>query len=58
MKLRDRAFTYLKQAVGENREYGRIVFRRNPDWLKEYTSDCWEQQKQRAAEKVETSANG
>lgn len=58
MQLRDRAFTYLKQAVDEIRECGRFVFWRNPDRLKGYASDYWKQQKKSATEKVETSVNG
>jgi hypothetical protein len=52
MQLRDRAFTYLKQAIDEIRECGRFVFWRNPDRLKGYTSDYWKQQKKSLAEKV------
>lgn len=39
MQLRDKAFTYLKQAVDEIRECGKFAFWRNPDRLKGYVSD-------------------
>ena len=41
MLVRDKAFTYLKQAVDEIRECGKFVFWRNPDRLKGYVSDYW-----------------
>jgi hypothetical protein len=37
--LRDKAYTYLKQAVDEIRQYGKYVFWRNPDRLKGYSSN-------------------
>lgn len=40
--IRDKAFTYLKQAVDEIRDCGKFVFWRNPDRLKGYTSDYWQ----------------
>lgn len=39
MQIRDKAYTYLKQAVDEIRECGKFVFWRNPDRLKGYVSD-------------------
>lgn len=36
MLVRDKAFTYLKQAVDQIRECGKFVFWRNPDRLKGY----------------------
>lgn len=36
--LRDKAYTYLKQAVDEVRQHGKYVFWRNPDRLKGYSS--------------------
>lgn len=41
MIIRDRAFTYLKQAVDEIRNCGKYVFWRNPDRLKGYFSEHW-----------------
>ena len=41
MIVRDKAYTYLKQAVDEIRECGKFVFWRNPDRLKGYVSDYW-----------------
>lgn len=51
MQIRDKAYTYLKQAVDEIRECGKFVFWRNPDRLKGYNSDYWKAQKQSAPEK-------
>lgn len=42
MIIRDKAFTYLKQAVDEIRDCGKFVFWRNPDRLKGYASDYWQ----------------
>lgn len=36
--VRDKAYTYLKQAIDEIRECGKFAFWRNPDRLKGYTS--------------------
>ena len=52
MIIRDKAYTYLKQAVDEIRESGKFVFWRNPDRLKGYVSDFW--QKRNAAKTKET----
>ncbi|MBL7966891.1 MAG: hypothetical protein JNK09_07805 [Prolixibacteraceae bacterium] len=41
MDIRDRAYTYLKEAVDEIRECGKFVFWRNPDRQKGYISDFW-----------------
>lgn len=41
MVIRDKAFTYLKEAVDEIRNCGKYVFWRNPDRLKGYNSDYW-----------------
>lgn len=41
MLTRDKAFTFLKEAVDEIRECGKFVFWRNPDRLKGYSSDYW-----------------
>jgi hypothetical protein len=53
MLIRDKAFTYLKQAVDEIRECGKFVFWRNPDRLKGYNSDYWKT-KHAEPEKVTT----
>lgn len=45
MDIRDRAFTYLKEAVDEIRDHGKFVFFRNPARLKGYISDYWKDQK-------------
>jgi hypothetical protein len=42
MIIRDKAYTFLKQAVDEVRECGKFVFWRNPDRLKGYVSDFWQ----------------
>jgi hypothetical protein len=47
MIIRDKAYTYLKQAVDEIRECGKFAFWRNPDRLKGYVSEFW--QKKNAA---------
>lgn len=41
MVIRDKAFTFLKQAVDEIRNCGKYVFWRSPDRLKGYNSDYW-----------------
>lgn len=56
MLIRDKAFTYLKQAVDEIRECGKFAFWRTPDRLKGYNSDYWKQQKKSPTEKEETPA--
>ena len=56
MLIRDKAFTYLKQAVDEIRECGKFAFWRTPDRLKGYNSDYWKQQKKSATEKEESPA--
>jgi len=55
MIIRDKAYTYMKQAVDEIRECGKFVFWRNPDRLKGYMSDHWRkinQEKAKATEEV------
>ena len=42
MQIRDKAYTYLKQAVDEIRECGKFAFWRNPDRLKGYFSEHWQ----------------
>ncbi len=42
MIIRDKAFTYLKQAIDEIRECGKFAFWRNPDRLKGYSSVYWQ----------------
>ena len=56
MLIRDKAFTYLKQAVEEIRECGKFAFWRTPERLKGYNSDYWKQQKKSTPEKEETPA--
>jgi hypothetical protein len=41
MLIRDKAYTYLKQAVDTIRDCGKYVFWRNPDRLKGYNSEYW-----------------
>jgi hypothetical protein len=41
MLIRDKAYTYLKQAVDEIRECGKFAFWRTPERLKGYVSDYW-----------------
>lgn len=36
--VRDQSYTFLKQVVDEIRNYGRFVFRKNPDHVKSYSS--------------------
>ena len=52
MIIRDKAYTYLKEAVDEIRECGKYVFWRNPERLKGYSSDYW--QRKRSATAKET----
>ena len=52
MVIRDKAYTYLKQAVDEIRECGKFAFWRNPDRMKGYTSDYWKAQKKTTSEKA------
>lgn len=52
MIIRDKAYTFLKQAVDEVRECGKFVFWRNPDRYKGYVSDFW--QKRNSAKEKET----
>lgn len=42
MLIRDKAFTYLKQAIDEIRECGKFAFWRTPDRLKGYFSEHWQ----------------
>jgi len=53
MVIRDKAFTFLKQAVDEVRECGKFVFWRNADRAAGYASDYW--QRKRSATAKETS---
>jgi len=50
--IRDKAYTYLKEAIDEIRECGKFVFWRNPDRLKGYVSEFW--QKRNAAKEKAT----
>jgi hypothetical protein len=54
--IRDKAYTYLKQAVDEIRECGKFAFWRTPARLKGYNSDYWKQQKKSTPEKEQTPA--
>lgn len=49
MVIRDKAYTYLKQAVDEIRECGKFAFWRNPERLKGYISDHWRKANQEKA---------
>lgn len=49
MVIRDKAYTYLKQAVDEIRECGKFAFWRNPERLKGYMSDHWRKANQEKA---------
>jgi hypothetical protein len=42
MQIRDKAYTYLKQAVDEIRECGKFAFWRTPERLKGYFSEHWQ----------------
>jgi hypothetical protein len=42
MLIRDKAYTYLKQAVDEIRECGKFAFWRTPERLKGYFSEHWQ----------------
>lgn len=42
MLVRDKAYTYLKQAVDEIRECGKFAFWRTPERLKGYFSEHWQ----------------
>jgi hypothetical protein len=52
MVIRDKAYTYLKQAVDEIRECGKFAFWRTPERLKGYVSEFW--QKRNAAKEKES----
>lgn len=52
MVIRDKAFTFLKQAVDEVRECGKFVFWRNPDRQKGYASDYWQRKRSAAAKET------
>lgn len=52
-ELRDRAYTYLKQAVDEIRDYGKFVFHHDPDRLKGYRSEYVHQQNKKRAKNAE-----
>lgn len=43
--FRDKAYTYLKQAVDEFRAAGKYLFWKNPERLKGYSSDYWRSKK-------------
>jgi hypothetical protein len=47
-ELRKRAFTLMKRAVGEVREYGRYVFWEDPERAARYASDYGRSQRRRA----------
>jgi hypothetical protein len=51
MLIRDKAFTYLKQAVDEIRNCGKFAFWRTPERLKGYNSDYWKTQNASPKEK-------
>lgn len=53
MIIRDKAYTYLKQAVDEVRDCGKFVFWRNPERAQGYSSDYW--QRKRSAATKETA---
>jgi len=55
MQIRDKAYTYLKQAVDEIRECGKFAFWRTPERLKGYNSDYWKTQKTTVAKATPTS---
>ena len=55
MIIRDKAYTYLKQAVTEIRECGKYVFWRNPERLKGYNSDYWKVKNAAAAKAAPTT---
>jgi hypothetical protein len=42
MLIRDKAYTYLKQAVDEIRDHGKFAFWRKPERLKGYFSEHWQ----------------
>lgn len=49
MDIRDRAYTFLKEAMDEIRECGKYVFWRKPDRLKGYISEYWKKLHNEAA---------
>ena len=55
MQIRDKAYTYLKQAVDEIRECGKFAFWRTPDRLKGYNSDYWKARNAAAAKAAPTT---
>lgn len=55
--IRNKAYTYLKQAVDEIRECGKFAFRNTPDRLKGYNSDYWKAKKKIKPEKTTPTAS-
>ena len=55
--IRNKAYTYLKQAVDEIRECGKYAFRNTPDRLKGYHSDYWKAKKKVKPEKTSPTAS-
>lgn len=47
--IRDKAYTHLKRAVDEIREYGKFVFWRTPERIKGYVSVHWQKANQERA---------
>ena len=58
-KVRDQAFTYLKEAVDEVRDCGRYVFRKNPQRAAGYVSQYARRRRGRseATEEAEAKTN-
>lgn len=52
--LRDKAYTYLKQAVDEVKHHGQFVFWRSPDRLKGYKSSYLQRKNENSATKKTT----
>lgn len=55
MLIRDKAFTYMKQAVDEIRECGKFAFWRTPERLKGYNSEYWKVKNASTKEKETTT---
>jgi len=53
-RIRNKAYTHLKQAVDEIRRCGKFAFWRTPERLEGYNSEYWKQQKKSPTEKEET----
>ena len=55
--IRDKAFTYLKEAADEVRACGKYVFRKNKERLKGYLENSFKRKKKKSPDKNESETN-